>query len=220
MRRAGSLLAAVVAVAIAGIAAAPASAHIQVSPTLAAPNDAVRFTVLVPGERAPHRTDEVVLKVPAGVLPYSFGSTPGWRRTTELGSDGAVATITWKGLAQPDGFVEFSFLAATPPKPGAIVWKALQGYDDGTVVRWIGGPDSESPAPETEIRAGVPAQNAGGESPAAGGAGTSAPATGADSATTSTEGDGGGGDGLSLWLSIAALVLAGAALLVAMRRRA
>ena len=211
MRRAGAFLAAaVVAMAVAAIAAASASAHIQVSPTLAAPDDAVKFTVLVPGERAPHRTDEVVLKIPAGVLPYSFGSTPGWRRTTRLGGNGAVGTITWKGLAEPDGFVEFSFLAATPPKPGEVAWKALQRYDDGTVVRWIGGPDAEDPAAVTEIRAGAPVRNAGGESPAGAAAATA----------TATEGDGGGGSGLSLWLSIAALVLAGAAFLVAMRRRA
>ncbi len=203
-----------------GATAATAVAHIQVSPTTVAPNDAVKFTVLVPGERAPHRTEEVVLKVPADVLAYSFGSTPGWRRTTQTAKTGAVGTITWKGVAAPDGFVEFSFLAATPPKPGTIDWKALQVYDDGKVVRWIGGPDSESPAPLTEVRIGAPLQNAGGEgisdeSPIAAETESSG-----DSAPTNVEGAGHGGrDELDRWLAIAALTLAGLALALALRRR-
>lgn len=219
MRRARSAI--VFALGIWACTVATAAAHIQISPELAAPNDAVKFTVLVPGERAPHRTEEVVLKLPAGVLAYSFGSTPGWRRTTQDAGSGSVGTITWRGEAAPDGFVEFSFLAATPPKPGRIAWMALQVYDDGKVVRWIGGPDSESPAPLTDIRADAPLQNAGGEG--AGDAASIPPVDEAiaDSAApvpahSSDDGD----DRLSLWLAICAFVLAGAALAVAARRRA
>ncbi|MBS1678536.1 MAG: DUF1775 domain-containing protein [Actinobacteria bacterium] len=198
--------------ALAAILAPPAAAHIQVGPPVAAPGDAVRFSVLVPGERAPHRTREVVLKVPVGVLPYSFGSTPGWQRTTQA-KRGAVATITWRGMAEPDGFVEFSFLAATPARTGSIAWKALQVYDDGEVVRWIGGPGSEDPAPLTTITADAPLQNAGGEGTDAGGAGEpGAPAA-------SAEPTGGGSDSLDRGLAIIALVIAGAALGLALRRR-
>jgi MYXO-CTERM domain-containing protein len=56
-----------------------ASAHVQVSPTTVAPDDAVRFTVLVPGERAA-QTTRVAFKMPAGVLPFSWQDTPGWKR--------------------------------------------------------------------------------------------------------------------------------------------
>ncbi|OJU83728.1 MAG: hypothetical protein BGO11_09980 [Solirubrobacterales bacterium 70-9] len=196
-----------------------AAAHIQVSPTVAAPNDTVKFTVLAPGERAPHRSMEVILKVPPEVLAYSFGETPGWRRTTQDSDNGSIGTIVWKGDAEPDGFVEFSFLAATPPKPGKIAWKALQVYDDGKVVRWIGGPASESPAPVTDVRADAPLQNAGGEG--ADGAASAGRGTELDAGAISTNvaQSGGGGDGLDRRLAIAALVLASIALAVAVRRR-
>jgi uncharacterized protein YcnI len=167
-------LGAVLAAALLGGGAAAADAHIQVAPTEAAPNDAVEFTVLVPGERAPNWTKRVILKVPAGVLPYSFAATPGWSRRLVEAKDHSVDRIVWSGHLAPDGFVEFSFLAATPPKPGVLAWKALQVYDDGDVARWIGPPSSEEPAPTTAIKAGVTLQNAGGEG--ASGAALSAPA--------------------------------------------
>jgi uncharacterized protein YcnI len=215
VRRVGLVL--TVAVGLLAGTVATATAHIQVSPPLAAPNDAVKFTVLVPGERAPHRTEEVVLKVPSGVLPYSFGDTPGWRRTMQTAKNGAVETITWKGETAPDGFVEFSFLAATPPKPGTIAWKALQIYDDGKVVRWIGGPGSEEPAPVTEISADAPLRNAGGEGPAEGGPPQSAKLNADPTASSGRRSASDGTDQLGLWLAIAALVLAGAALILALR---
>mgnify|MGYP000959255027 CR=1 FL=1 len=84
---------------------------------MAAPGDAVKFTFLVPGERAPHWTRKVVLKVPAGTLPYSFEATPGWKRQLLEAKNGAVDRIAWSGQMAPDGFAEFSFLAATPPRP-------------------------------------------------------------------------------------------------------
>ena len=143
------------AAALLGGGAATASAHIQVAPTLAAPDDAVEFTVLVPGERAPSWTKKVVLKVPPGVLPYSFAATPGWSRRLVLAKDRSVDRIVWSGRLAPDGFAQFSFLASTPPRPGRLRWKALQVYDDGEVVRWIGPAGSEEPAmsafPEVEI---------------------------------------------------------------------
>ena len=210
--------------ALSGGSAATASAHVQVSPTLAAPNDAVEFTVLVPGERAPHRTTKVVLKVPAGVLPYSFEATPGWRRQLFEAKNGAVDRIAWSGRLAPDGFAEFSFLAATPGKPGELDWKALQVYEDGEVVRWIGPPGSEEPAPVTEVRAGAPLQNAGGEG--ASGTATAASEPAASEAEPAADDDGGaageeggGSDGVTTAIAVAALALAAAALTLAIRGR-
>lgn len=214
LRRASLALALVVA--LLGGGAATASAHIQVNPTLAAPEDAVKFTVLVPGERAPKWTKEVILKVPAGVLPYSFEATPGWSRQIAEAKNGAIDRVIWKGRLAPDGFVEFSFLAATPPQPGKLAWKALQVYNDGQVVRWIGAPNSEDPAPVTVISADAPLQNAGGEGTS--GSSTAAPAS-IEATTTETEGDGGGSDGLARGLAIAALAIAVVGLLFIVRTR-
>jgi uncharacterized protein YcnI len=145
------------------LALAPAAqAHIQVTPTVAAPNDPVKFTVLVPGEKTA-QTTRVTLKIPAGLLPFSYEDPSGWKRTLVKASNGGVDQVVWTGRLAADGFVEFSFLAGTPEKPGTLIWKALQTYSDGSVVRWIGAPGSEQPAPVTRIVAGAPKQNAGGE---------------------------------------------------------
>ena len=151
----------VTAVAAAVLAAA-AAAHVQVLPANVAPGDPTLFTVLVPNERD-HRTIQVSLKVPPGVIPFSFGETPGWRRTEKLKANKSLDVVTWRGALPPGEFVEFTFLATTPDKEGTISWPAVQTYHDGTKVHWIGPPDSEEPAPVTVISKSVAPQNAGGE---------------------------------------------------------
>lgn len=204
----------VLAVALLACSATAAGAHVQVAPTEAAPNDAVKFTVLVPGERSPHWTKQVVLKVPPEVLPYSFGATPGWSRRLVLARDHSVDRIVWDGRLAPDGFVEFSFLAATPGRSGVLAWKALQFYDDGDVVRWIGSPESEEPAPRTTIKAGLPLQNAGGEG-VSGGSSTVAVDAFAATASDSSSDE----DWLARGLALAALVAALAALAFVLLKR-
>jgi uncharacterized protein YcnI len=201
-------------------AAQPALAHIQVSPTLAAPGDPVRWEMLVPGE-SEARTVKVELQMPDGVLPFSFEETPGWKREITLADDQSVDVVTWTGRLASDGFVRFSFLASTPDQEGPIEWKAVQTYDDGSESAWIEGPDSESPAPVTEISASAPRQNAGGEggeaaAPAAEGDATPAPADSEPAAATT---DDGGSDTLPIVLAAIGILLGAAALVVALRRR-
>lgn len=201
------------AAALLGGGAAPASAHIQVSPTVAAPEDAVRFTVLVPGERSDATTTKVALKVPPGVLPYSYGQAPGWQRSLVLAKDQSVAQIVWTGRMASDEFAEFSFLASTPPQPGVLSWKALQFYSDGDVVRWIGAPSSEEPAPVTRVEASAPLQNAGGE-------GASGTDRGARFARLEVEADSGDdADWLARGLGLAALLVASAGVGALLLRR-
>ena len=101
--------------------------------------------------------------MPPGVLPFAFADAAGWSRRTVPSADGGIARIVWTGRLAPDGFVELSFLAGTPERPGVIAWKALQVYSDGSVVRWIGPPGSEQPAPVTRLVTGLARQDAGGE---------------------------------------------------------
>ena len=161
----------VASVLLVGVAAT-AGAHVQVTPTEAAPLDPVQWTVLVPNERD-SSTVKVELQVPEGMLPFSYGDTPGWDRALTMADDQSVETIVWEGRLERDGFVEFTFLATTPDQEGQIEWKSLQTYDDGTVVEWIGDPESEEPAAITTVSADAPRQGAGGEggseSPPAGG---------------------------------------------------
>jgi uncharacterized protein YcnI len=210
-------------IALAGLLAfaAPASAHIQVRPTLVAPGDPVLFQVIVPGERDA-RTVEVTLQVPKDVLPFSFEASPGWTRTNNEGADGSIKTITWKGELAEDGFARFSFLASTPEQEGEIVWKAIQTYDDKSVVRWIGEPDSENPAAVTTVSQSAPRENAGGEGAEGSEDAPAAKATPAASpratAASSVEAD--EDSPLPLILASIALVAALAALGLALRSRA
>lgn len=216
------LLALAAAVLTAAALAAPASAHVQVRPALAAPGDPVLFEVLVPGERDA-KTIEVTLQIPKDVLPFSFQDPPGWERTNKEGADGSLESVTWRGEQAEDGFSRFAFLASTPEQEGEIQWKALQTYDDGHISRWIGAPDSENPAAVTTISASAPRQNAGGEGGEAAtegeGAATPQPAqtaAPAQAASAPAEDD---DSPLPLILSIVAVVLAAAALLLALRRK-
>jgi uncharacterized protein YcnI len=206
------------AAAAALVFAAPASAHVQVRPSLAAPGDPVLFQVIVPNEKDAH-TVEVTLQMPKDVIPFSFEDPPGWTRENQQGADGSLESITWKGELAEDGFARFAFLASTPEQEGEIEWKALQTYDDGSVSRWIGAPDSDNPAAVTRISADAPRENAGGESGAPEGGDAAATATPAASepaaATVSEDSD----SPLPLILSIVAVVLAAAALALQLTRR-
>ena len=217
IRRALLLSAAVV------LAAAPAaSAHVQVRPALVAPGDPVLFEVIVPNERDAHTT-EVTLQVPKDLIPFSFAEPEGWTRENKEGADGSLETITWKGELAEDGFARFSFLASTPEQEGEISWKAIQTYDDGSVSRWIGAPDSENPAAVTKVSADAPRENAGGEGAEAEGGEAAATATpAADTADTAPAAATVADDSdspLPLILSIVAVALAAVAVLLQLRRR-
>ena len=170
-----------------------ADAHVQITPTEAAPGDDVQFELLVPNEEAAH-TIEVALRVPEGVLPFSYEREPGWHRQLDK-RDGRVAVIRWHGDLARGAFVRFSFLASTPDREGELVWKTVQRYDDGAESEWIGAPGSEEPAPVTRLSASL-----------------------APRATEAAENED-GGSGLALVLGAAGLVVAAAALFFALRRR-
>jgi uncharacterized protein YcnI len=184
------------------LAAPPASGHVQVRPTEAAPLDPTLWTVLVPNERQ-ESTRRVELAVPKDVYPFSYEATPGWKRSLKLAGDGTVRSIVWEGRLASDGLAVFTFLATTPEREGEIAWKALQEYEGGKVVRWIGVPDSEEPASYTTIGSDVPPQNAGGE-----GAGGTREHGGSEAAAGAANQDGDGDDGGDLAIVVAVVALA------------
>ena len=119
--------------------------------------------------------------------------------------DKLTFTATGKGIA-PGQFQDFGLSVGLPDKPAGtkLTFKALQTYAGGDVVRWIGAPDSEHPAPQVTLVAA--------DEPAA----AAAPAGAAASDEEDGDGDGNG-------LAIVALIvgalglLAGAAALVRAR---
>jgi uncharacterized protein YcnI len=122
----------------------------------------------------------------------------------------AVSKITWTATGdaavKPNQFQAFDVSVGPLPQTDQVVFKALQTYSDGNVVRWIeepaaDGTESESPAPVLKL------------APAAAGADTPAAATSAApqaSAAPADESDTG------TWLGLAGLVLGLAGLVTAL----
>ena len=213
-RRAAEALTA--AVVLGALTAPGAAAHVTVQPAASQPAQLQRYRVIVPNERASSATTGVDVKLPAGVTFALTEQLAGWRaRIVKRGN--AISELRWRGgPVAPGGYAELRFIARNPVRLGPITWKALQRYDDGTVVRWIGGAGSETPAPVTtlsERAAPVDVVSTHGEG---------APAASGAAATTTTNSDDGGRDGLTLALALVGALLGAAALALALtsRRRA
>jgi periplasmic copper chaperone A len=197
------------AVVLAVLALAPAAgAHVTLQPSEAPAGGFTRLDVRVPTERDNASTTKVVVQMPPGFLSASYEPEPGWdveltmreldepveqfgeQVTEEVGQ----ITFTAAGEADaigPGEFRDFGLSVAVPEgRPGSMLtFKALQTYSNGEVVRWIGPPDSEEPAPQVELTAAEQEEAA------------AAPAE--QQAPAPAEEDDDGGDGLA----IAALIV-------------
>ncbi|MFG1952995.1 YcnI family protein [Micromonospora sp. NPDC048830] len=216
-----------VAAVVLGIAA-PASAHVSVNPKEATQGGYARLAFRVPNESDSASTTkvEVVLPENAPVGSVSTMPVPGWTVTVERrkvdppvevhGSQvaEAVSKLTWTATGdaaiRPGQFQEFPVSMGPLPQVDTMVFKALQTYSDGTVVRWIeeptpGAEEPEKPAPVLTLTAAAPS------------AGASAPAAAPVAATSDDDGadsDGGAGAPLGvagLVAGLAGLVLGGLA---------
>ena len=213
---------------------ASAEAHVTLQPPTAPAGGFARLDVRVPNERDDAGTTKVDVKLPPGVLSASYEPVPGWtvKVTKEKlakpvkveGFDVTeqVARVTWtgdgkQGVIAPGQFRDFGLSLAIPKgQPGStLTFKALQTYQGGEVVRWIGPENADEPAPTVTLTAG-------GEGGGHGAATASASAAPAAPASAAGGDDGGGSDGLAIAaLTIGALgLLAGlAGLLIARRAR-
>jgi uncharacterized protein YcnI len=132
---------------------APAWAHVVVSPEEATAGDYVTFTVSVPTEKEVPTT-EIRVEVPDGFVLSGVQPVPGWEHAFE--EDGGIVTaVTFSGgEIRPREFQQFLVQAQAPEKPGEYPWKAMQTYEDGSVVEWTGPPDAEEPASVIEVVSG------------------------------------------------------------------
>jgi uncharacterized protein YcnI len=159
MRRSTPLLAIVAIV----LSASPAFAHVTVQPNESTPGAFARFVVRVPNERADASTTKVEVEFP-DLFFVSFMDVPGWTRTVEMreldepaevfGEEvtEVVGIVTWSGgEVQPGEFMEFGFSARMPEETTTLEFPAIQTYDSGEVVRWIGPPDAEEPAARVHV---------------------------------------------------------------------
>jgi uncharacterized protein len=166
------VVAAIVATATLALPAA-ASAHVTLQPSTAPADGFARLDVRVPNERDDAGTVKVDLQLPPGFAFVSYEPRPGWKVTTKrvkldepieveggFSVDEGIGQITWtgegsQGVIEPGQFVDFG-LSLRMPKGEAgdkLTFKALQTYDDGDVVRWIGPEDGEEPAPVVTLTA-------------------------------------------------------------------
>src|SRR5918993_5259914 len=138
---------------------APAWAHVVVSPEEVTAGDYATLTVSVPTEKEVPTT-EIRVEGPEGFLLSGVQPVPGWEYSFE--EDGGIVTaVTFSGgEIRPREFQQFLVQAQAPEEPGEYPWKATQTYEDGSVVEWVGSPESEEPASVIEVVSG------GSESPA------------------------------------------------------
>jgi uncharacterized protein len=151
---------------------AGASAHVTLQPEEAAAEDFTVLDVRVPNERDDSATTKVDVQFPAGFVFASYQPVPGWSVEVKMAklakpitSHGEeiteqVSRMIWTAdgedaAIQPGQFLDFPISVQIPGEAGdTLTFKALQTYDNGEVVRWIGAPDSEEPAPQVAVTEG------------------------------------------------------------------
>jgi uncharacterized protein YcnI/predicted enzyme related to lactoylglutathione lyase len=195
---------------------AAAGAHVRLLPEEV---EAGTYTVLrvnVPNESQNLATTKVVVEFPPGFGYALYRPVAGWSGEVKMAkaaksiigdreTPARVARVTWTARErgaeiQPQQFEEFPVAVQVPEEVGkTLTFRALQTYEDGDVVRWVGGPNSRSPAPRVTVTGAGGAQSAATEEDA-----------------TAEEDSGDGGDGLVIAALIAGILglIAGIAALV------
>jgi uncharacterized protein YcnI len=204
--------------AVLGFAGA-ASAHVTVDPSAATQGGFARVAFRVPTESDTASTTKVEVNLPADapVGEVSTMPVPGWtvsvekrKLATPVTVEGsqiseAVSKITWTAAVagaaiKPGQFLEFPVSMGPLPQVDRMIFKTLQTYSDGTIVRWIeeppaaGGAEPENPAPVLALAAAA-------VSPSSSAAGPSVSASGSSAGSAS-----GSGSGAGVGLGIAGLV--------------
>jgi uncharacterized protein YcnI len=223
------------AAALALLAPAAAQAHVSLHPNEVPSGSFATLDIRVPNEMESANTVKLAVQVPPGFLDISTEYMPGWTSkvlTSKLAKpvqtdDGEVTEqvreIVWtgdgkQGVIPPGQFLDFPISTEIPGKEGEeLTFKVLQYYDNGEVVRWIGSPDSEEPAPQIDVTApgGVLQDVAGSET-----APPSVAASSAGGGATSSSDSASKGLGIAALLLGALGLLAGGTALLRSRRAA
>jgi uncharacterized protein YcnI len=169
------------AAAFAGIAGS-ASAHVTAQPGNAVQGSYAKVAFRTPNEEDSAATIKLEVSFPTDhpIASVSIEPVPGWavavdktNLATPIKTDDgelsqAVSKITWSGgQLTPGQFQDFSVsLGPLPTDTDTLVFKAVQTYSNGDVVRWIeatppGGPEPEHPAPTLTLTEAAGADAAG-----------------------------------------------------------
>jgi len=138
-----------------GLAAFPASAHVTVNPNSATQGGYATLTFKVPTERDDANTTKLEVDFPEDqpVAGVSYQPKAGWTvavekapLTTPIKTDDGelterVSKITWTAdddaVIKPGEFDTFPISVGPLPTADQMVFKALQTYSSGEIVRWI-----------------------------------------------------------------------------------
>lgn len=151
-RRALAALIMVLALAV----PAGAGAHVRLLPQEV---PAGTFTVLdvnVPNESRDRATTKVEVRFPPGFAYVLHQPIAGWSVDVKMASD-RVSRVIWTAQREgagikPEQFEDFPIGLEVPGRLGeTLTFKALQTYEGGEVVRWVGGPNSQAPAPQLVV---------------------------------------------------------------------
>lgn len=129
------------------------SAHVTINPSESPVNAYEKYGVRVPVEKDINTT-ELTLNVPSDVNLISILPVLDWDYDIVTNDDGQITSVTWvanDGGIGPGEFTEFNFIAVNPGEATDLSWEALQTYEDGSVVEWIGPEGSEEPASVTSV---------------------------------------------------------------------
>jgi uncharacterized protein len=198
--------------ALALLAPAAAQAHVTLQPNEAPEGAYTVLDVRVPNESDSENTTKVAVQFPEGFGDVSFQAVPGWNVKvvhqklkkpiqTDDGpvTEGVREVIFSGGKLPPGQFQDFPLSVQIPGKAGEeLTFKAVQTYEK-EVVRWIGAPETEHPAPQILV---TPPKEPGQATVAQTGSGEASSSSDSSSSGSSDKG-----------LAIAALVVAVIALL-------
>ncbi len=134
------------------VAVPPASAHVTVTPSEAAPAASQRYCIRVPSERSVP-TIGLEAEFPLSLEVRAVEAPPGWRATEHKDRHGRIVSASWDGGSiAPGHALEFGVIARNPATPAPLVWKAIQKYHGGSEVHWIGPAQAQFPAATTYVR--------------------------------------------------------------------
>ncbi len=159
---------AALALAVALLITPIAQAHVTLQPEEVPAGGFSRLDVRVPNERDKASTKKVEVKFPSGFIFISTEPVPGWTAKVKMKKlakpveafgekhSEEVDTVTFSTSGPgvgPGQFLDFGLSVGLPEKETTLTFKALQTYSNGEVVRWIGAPDADEPAPQVKLTA-------------------------------------------------------------------
>ena len=130
-------------VLVAALLAAPASAHVTLSPPDSAATRAQRFDLWVHAD-GDVATTAVELEIPPGVTVIGVIEQEGVASDSRR-EHGRITRIRWTRTIRPGQTLDFHFIARDGAD-AALTWKAHQHSADGTVTAWVGAPGARRPA--------------------------------------------------------------------------